>query len=1201
MTDPTALNPLTLPLPGLNPPDPGRAFGRHILIEASAGTGKTYNIAALFARLVLVERLPVDGILVVTFTKAATAELKTRLRAQLTQALACVRGEDDGADETLQAVIAAARAAEPDEAALVMRLQAALNRFDGAAIYTIHGFCQRLLSDYAFYCGTPFDTETGETDPALLLTFAQDYWRRHISNDPIKAPLVADAKLTPQQLLQNVRSWIGRADVVFRQPESADLATAQTRLQNLWETLREQMADLAALFWEHRPQLNGNTFNKNTFEQLWNTLIWAAEQNEPLVKLEKEEKLALFLPENLRDAIKKKCHIPDADIARLAQLADFDIARQQLQAAQTATLLQLQIDAALDIRARLAEHKRDSRSRSFDDLLADTAAALDPAQNPQAHALAQAVSQQWQIALIDEFQDTDAQQYAIFSQAFAAQGRPLLMVGDPKQAIYRFRGADIHTYLQAVADTPPAQRYTLATNRRSHAALLDGISLLFQDKTRPFVLPGIAYPPIRAHRAENRLYPNTAPVHIRWLPESSHDPAAKLSKHTLNNRSAQYCADEIAATLQAARLGDITVYDEGLKDTRPLRAGDIAVLVRKHQEGRRVAEELKRRGVASVTLANDSVFASPEALALAALLAFWLAPRQLGILRRVLGSVLYAWDAAALYRLNQDEAALQHWLDWAQQARDDWQQHGIYSALSLFARHSGLEDGLLRRRQERSLTNFWQLAELLADAEQQHPAPAALHQWLDHTLSSARQADEAAQLRLESDEALVKIVTMHASKGLEYPLVFCPFAWNGQNVNKKLWQQIQSNGQLEAVAPELLDTDDLQALADEDLGETLRLYYVALTRARERLVLYAAPCSSTADNPLAYLLSPAEDTQAHAAFWEQHKNNQAEILKDLWQQRIKRLPESFCWHEGAPHAASLPPEAAPEQAFSAQEAAPRPLRFVRQTSFTALSRHDPGAEADSATPVDAAEAAVLPRTDEADAPPENDLLAFSRGPQAGVCLHALLEETDFAVSAEAQAERYPPILTQHGFGDTDAALFHPMIEAVRHTPLWPQSCLAAIPAHQQLAEMGFVLHMQDFSLPRLRAWLSQPHLGLPEICVQAAQRLDFATINGFLNGFIDLTCQDAHGRVAVIDYKSNHLGNRLADYHRDAMNRAVAEHHYYLQALIYAIAVARHLKLRAALPQMLSVRYLFLRGLTADSTHGVWSWDIASADLAEWL
>ena len=251
--------------------------------------------------------------------------------------------------------------------------------------------------------------------------------------------------------------------------------------------------------------------------------------------------------------------------------------------------------------------------------------------------------------------------------------------------------------------------------------------------------------------------------------------------------------------------------------------------------------------------------------------------------------------------------------------------------------------------------------------------------------------------------------------------------------------------------------------------------------------------------------------------------------------------------------------------------------------------------------MDAAEAAILPHTDEADAPPENDLLAFARGPQAGVCLHALLEETDFALGAEAQAERYPPILAQHGFGHTDATLFYPMIDAVRRTPLWPQSSLAAIPAAQQLAEMGFVLHMQDFSLPRLRAWLAQPHIGLPEICVQAAQWLDFATVNGFLNGFIDLTCQDAQGRVAVIDYKSNHLGNRLADYHSEAMNRAVAEHHYYLQALIYAIAVARHLKLRAALPAVLSVRYLFLRGLVAGSPNGVWQWDIASADLAEWL
>ena len=217
---PHTLNPLTLPLAGTS------------LIEASAGTGKTYNIAALFARLVLVEHMPVERILVVTFTKAATAELKTRLRTRLAEALAYLRqepGAEAGTDAVLLAIIHAAQQQESD-ARLILRLQAALNQFDGAAIHTIHGFCQRVLTDYAFLCNTPFDTETAEADPALLLTLAQDFWRSHISHHPLYAPLAAARGLTPQQWLSELGSWLSRSDIVFRLPENHDLAQAQQHL-----------------------------------------------------------------------------------------------------------------------------------------------------------------------------------------------------------------------------------------------------------------------------------------------------------------------------------------------------------------------------------------------------------------------------------------------------------------------------------------------------------------------------------------------------------------------------------------------------------------------------------------------------------------------------------------------------------------------------------------------------------------------------------------------------------------------------------------------------------------------------------------------------------------------------------------------------------------------------------------------------------
>lgn len=418
---PHTLNPLTLPLAGTS------------LIEASAGTGKTYNIAALFARLVLVEHMPVERILVVTFTKAATAELKTRLRTRLAEALAYLRqepGAEANTDAVLLAIIRAAQQQESD-ARLILRLQAALNQFDGAAIHTIHGFCQRVLTDYAFLCNTPFDTETAEADPALLLTLAQDFWRSHISHHPLYAPLAAARGLTPQQWLSELGSWLSRSDIVFRQPESHDLAQAQQQLAACWQTLCQQAETIENLFWPLKAaKLNGTSFQDRTFQPFFSELRAAVAADNPDYPFSKADKFACFHADFLHAKTKKNQQLSDAEVATLAPLADFGTALAELAAAENSTVLQWQYQAFVHIRRQLQNHKQNSRQRSFDDLLADVATALGSG-NPQAAALAQALAANWHIALIDEFQDTDPLQYAIFKTAFADQGRPLLMVGDP--------------------------------------------------------------------------------------------------------------------------------------------------------------------------------------------------------------------------------------------------------------------------------------------------------------------------------------------------------------------------------------------------------------------------------------------------------------------------------------------------------------------------------------------------------------------------------------------------------------------------------------------------------------------------------------------------------------------------------------------------------------------------------------------------
>ncbi|STZ76245.1 exodeoxyribonuclease V subunit beta [Bergeriella denitrificans] len=1191
-------DPLTVPVSGTN------------LIEASAGTGKTYGIAALFTRLIVLEQMPVESVLVVTFTKAATAELKTRLRARLDNVLqvleqsggdpeaaeACCAREYPG-DAFLPELLRQSLAQEGC-ARLIVRLKAAIGQFDNAAIYTIHGFCQRILRDYAFLCRAPFDVELAEESRERLLVPAQDFWRSRISNQADLARLVFKHSQTPQKMLGQIQSFISRPYLVFRRPK-ADLAGSRRRAEARWQAVRSRLPELEAAFWQLHPALNGNSYRKNTFAALFAELHAAGDALPAY-----HDKLPMLAADALAAKVKKGQTPDEHTIAALQPLADLGEALAAAAEAEQNTLTCLQLDLLEYVNAALAEQKKSRRERGFDDLLLDVHAALTDAQ--YGGALAEAVARNWRVALIDEFQDTDPLQYEIFRRMFIEQARPLFLVGDPKQAIYSFRGADIYAYLQAAADAE--SRYTLAVNYRSHAKLVNSIGALFRQKTRPFVLADIDYADVGAARPASRLNPPRPAVQVRWLHGGSGEP---VNKDMLRQHAADCCADEIAAALNEAAASRLNFKE------RPLQSGDIAVLVRTHNEGSLVAKALKARRIQSVLLHRESVFATEEAAALAALIGFWLDPGQTETLRFVLGSIVFRYDAAQLYALNRDESALLAWIASAAEAADTWQQQGFYAAMQDFSARHGLETGLLADGLERSLTNYNQLLELLAAEDEQSHSPAALHQWLLAQISLAEGGSaggESNTVRLESDEALVKIVTMHASKGLQYPLVYCPFVWDASAIKAQEWQILHRPGHItELLADHQLDDADKIQLGDEAAAENLRLLYVALTRAEEQLNIYAAYCGDTADNTFAYLLegrADADRESVKAAYKENKAPEALQMLKRNWLRFIQAQQQAdteIVFTEETPPKALADNTRHIQTAYRAADIPPRRFELIRHSSFTGLSRklkaEDTAHEAlqPALDPGESASDAPLPPAAAANAPstPEG-IHTFPRGTHAGVCLHEILEHFDFQTPAAAQNQAAAETLSRYGFEESWLDAVTDTLDDCRLTPLSGAYALADIPPRNRLAEMGFTLYMQDFSLPRLRRWFARPEHGLPAECADAAELLDFKTLHGFLNGFIDMVCQDADGRVCVIDYKSNHLGNDRSAYSVDAMNHAVAHHHYYLQALIYAVAVARHFKLRGQSLPEISIRYLFLRGLDG-SENGVWRWDIPADALAEWV
>ncbi|MBF0802784.1 MULTISPECIES: exodeoxyribonuclease V subunit beta [unclassified Neisseria] len=1196
------------------------------LIEASAGTGKTYNIAALFTRLIVLEKMPVESILVVTFTKAATAELKTRLRARLDDALSALEhgGTSDGlqnhclsrhpGDGFILPLLQQALQHESRER-LMVRLQAAISRFDNASIYTIHGFCQRLLRDYAFLCQVPFDVSlTGDTRERLL-TPAQDFWREKVSPDPLLAQLVFKNRQTPQTALAAVKHFTGRPYLVFRRPES-DLAASYAAAEQSWQEIRTALPALEEKFWAlFATVLNGTYFKKPSYQELFATLQQAAAHNRlPEVPQEAKKKEDFFKrlenlsAETLPGKIKKGKTLDAQTQAGFDKLAAFG--RQLAGIAQTEqnALAALYFDLLDYLAAALAEHKKNHRERVFDDLLLDVYHAL--ATGAHADALAQAAAADWQAALIDEFQDTDPLQYTIFSRLFAGQNRPLFLVGDPKQAIYSFRGADIHAYLQAAHDA--GKRYTLAVNHRSHGRLIRGINALFRLKNRPFVIDHIGYADVGASRETCRLNAGGSAIQVRWL----NRPDENSNKDMLRNRAAAYCADEIAGLLNQAAAGRLNYRKHPDDAGKPLQSGQIAVLVRTYNEGRMAAAELKKRGIQSVLLSRESVFATEEAAAVAALLGFWLQPHDTGPLRFVLGGVLFNQTAAELYALNRDENSLLEWMASAHDAAETWQQYGIYAAMQQFAARHGIEERLLAEGNERSLTNYHQIIERLAEESGHNLGPAPLHQWLLSQIQTA--ADNTAHpdnnlLRLESDENLVQIVTMHAAKGLQYPVVFCPFVWDSKKPENH-WQILHRNGQAELLAPHQPDEADSSRLADENLSENLRLLYVALTRAEERLTVYAAHCSDTPRNPLAYLLEGGTDAgraETEAAYTAAAKTERAAKLKRNWQQFIANAPPNtdFAFTEDIPPAANYRPPAASDGRYLAQNLPVRLFETINHTSFTGLSRqtrHRSGdreqAGEELQPAVDLAETGDAPVFRPSENPPSpggRDIHAFARGADAGVCLHEILEQFDFSTPASDQSDLVRTVLERYGFEPHWQQAVETMLDHTRSAPLG-SGTLADTPTKRRRAEMAFTLHMHDFTLKHLQQWFARPDNGLPAECAAAAQLLDFNDVKGFLNGFIDMVCLHSDGLVTLIDYKSNHLGPTAADYHQAAMNEAVAHHHYYLQALIYAIAAARYFRSRQQPVQKIAVRYLFLRGLNG-SGNGIWAWDFDIGLLSGWL
>ncbi|WP_010626784.1 exodeoxyribonuclease V subunit beta [Halomonas sp. KM-1] len=1271
MSDVTQLNPLDFPLHGSR------------LIEASAGTGKTFTIALLYVRLVLGARSTDDDaaferpltppeILVVTFTNAATQELRERIRARLVEAAGVFLTE--AASETDQGAPGAGRSeglfpgkekvaprdgftapsqrpvagsaptadsqADPllialrdqyDPAtwpACARRLQLAAEWMDEAAVSTIHSWCYRMLREHAFDSGSLFSLNLENDQTELELEVVRDYWRSFyypLSVDELAT--VVRHWSTPEQLHAAVRGLMPEAAALNKHapPPAETIANASRetaeRLAQLKAPWPQWLDECEALFEEAAQQkaFKGQSFNaKSRANWLGALREWC--QGEATWPGLTDAAWKRLTPQGMAD-IWLKGEPPDHPaLAALEKLQDELNALPEPYA-------DLLTHAVHWCRARLDREQERRAEMGPNELLTHLDRALT---GPNCEALGAQIRRQFPVALVDEFQDTDPVQYRIFDCVYRIrENRPecgVFLIGDPKQAIYAFRGADIYTYLRARRDTQ-GRHVTLGTNFRSSREMVEAVNRCFEfAEAHP---PGaflfnspegnpVPFLPVGAKGRKDSLTRQGQPLPAMTLWQLECDEP--LSKTAYQQEMAERCASTMVELLNEGLSGR-TGFQNEQGELQPLKPSDMAVLVNGLGEARSIRQALARRGVKSVYLSDkDKVFASPVAPQLDAWLRACAAPDDDRLLRTALATSVLGLDIATLDRLNEDELA---WEGRVLQFRDYhrlWQRQGVLPLVRKIIHDFDVAQRLLASgpasEGERFLTDLLHLGELLQHASQELDGEHALIRFLAEAIANPEGHGDTHKLRLESDADLVQVITIHKSKGLEYPLVFLPFICNHRATKKDdsplRWHDAEGRLRISLEA----DDETLATVDRERLGEDLRKLYVALTRARHATWLGMAPLKGGEGSAVGQLLANgdllgptgfsealtrlkgncaaieiAPAPPAHAQIVTRTERDDA-----LGEARTPTRPAREHWWIASYSALRLSGE------IVSVESASAPVRTDSPVKPHGSEAQRSGSLPEPATAMEATALEVLeePR-DSGQSEPLPSLHRFPRGPGPGTFLHGILEwagEQGFARVARDPALREDTLARRcqvrgwQSWLNTLNAWFGTLLAAPLPLPNGAGSLrLEALTSYQ--VEMEFWFASRQVDTRRLDALVSAYTLPSPDLIADGSSgaglprpALDADTLNGMLKGFIDLVFEH-EGRYYVADWKSNHLGPDDSAYSQEAMRQAVAAKRYDLQYALYLLALHRLLKAR--LPGYDYDRHIggsltvFLRGANAES------------------
>jgi len=1187
------------------------------LIEASAGTGKTFTIAILYVRLVLGHDQPEGSalaagmlppnLLVVTFTDAATKELRDRIRVRLTQAADVFSGATDSTQPSAETALlyTLRNNSYPDPATWPdcrKKLLLAAEWMDEAAVSTIPAWCNRMLTEHAFDSGSLFrlKLETDQSD--LLDEVARDYWRTFIY--PLSPELMDEVLShwkTPDNLRASVRNLIGDAD-------SFDVASGDVKqaIDVTVQRRREQAQSLKTHPWaDWKPEVTDLLIGLNKNKRLhggsmkpmiaaWDTLLeWAASDALYPDGLEKAG-FQNQTPEILASKLKGDGAVPHHPA--------FDVIEELIAFADNLPSAEADIlkHATRWIAARLESEKQKRSEMGFDDLLTRLDDALH---GPRGDQLAATIRRQFPVALIDEFQDTDPVQYRIFNRIYrVAENHPdtcLLMIGDPKQAIYGFRGADIHTYLDARAGACD-RTWTLGRNFRSSKPMVNAVNRVFEygdlhspegaflfgkGDTSPLPFQGVeANGTKRLWSVDGDIQPSLTLWSLESDQEDKNGDRKSLAKGTVTKNVAEACASEIARLLTLGQQGSAGfALESDPDDIEPIEPKDIAILVNNRNEAAAVRDALGQRRIKSVYLSDrNSVLASQEAKEVLCWLKAFAEPRQLAYARAALATPTLGLPWRYLDQLLTNEMALEREIERFMGYQQQWQNQGVLPMLRSFLMDFAVPGQLLQRPDgERRLTDILHIAELLQQDSLQLDGEHALVHHFTQILRAADEEDEHRTLRLESDAGLVKVITVHKSKGLEYPLVFLPFgtAFRAQSEKQSFVRYHDDNSQLITVFDPT--PADVARADKERLGEDIRKLYVALTRARFATWVGVADIENWHLSGLGYLLGgepaaqlPLSDALGH-------------LVSGHTELYAEPLPAATNVHYAEETPAALGPAL-----ISTREA--REDWWIASYSsleYTGLSGTGivfAGEVEDEESQNLLEEGAHNRDEEDVTVPLGHSLHYFPKGAGPGTFLHDLLEWcaqqglqhiVDNPLQLREQLIRR---CSTRGWSDWVDTLERWILALIRQP----------LPLNRDSGEITSLASLGTLR-PELEFWFESRNVStramdqlVTRYTLNGADRprVDGGRFNGMLKGFIDLVFEH-HGQYYVLDYKSNHLGDNDSAYTDQAMGEAILEKRYDLQYVLYLLALHRLLKAR--LPDydydrhMGGAVYLFLRGVNA--------------------